>query len=257
MSSKWRAPGSVARTSCELQRRERSAATGNPEDHYAFLDGRQVAFVTNNGNTDPTRTDYYQGIRTAEEWQSQPNPSDPQFQNESFRWATTGGVTDSLLGPGSGYDPLNPATGAGGNSRYTVQAGDTLQGIASAVWGDSSLWYLIADANGLSGGEALQAGQALSIPGKVTNIHNNAGTFRVYDPNKALGDLSPTAPKPAKSNYHCGSSARSCLRRSPSPSRSSRRRSSARSRRSPATSRARGSASPPASRTSSTSRSSA
>jgi len=187
-----------------LQRRERSAATGNPEDHYAFLDGRQVAFVTNNGNTDPTRTDYYQGIRTAEEWQSQPNPSDPQFQNESFRWATTGGVTDSLLGPGSGYDPLNPATGAGGNSRYTVQAGDTLQGIAGAVWGDSSLWYLIADANGLSGGEALQAGQALTVPGKVTNIHNNAGTFRVYDPNKALGDLSPTAPKPAKSNSGCG-----------------------------------------------------
>ena len=183
-----------------LQRTERSAATANPEDHYAFLDGRQVAFVTNNGNNDPTRMDYSQGIRTAEEWSTATGSA-----NQSFRWGTTGGVTDSLLGPGAGYNPIDPANNAGNDTRYTVQAGDTLQGIAAAVWGDPAMWYLIADANGLTGGEALQAGQTLTVPAKVTNIHNSAGTFRVYDPTKALGDLSPTAPKPVKGHQGgCG-----------------------------------------------------
>ena len=27
-----------------------------------------------------------------------------------------------------------------------MQSGDTLSGIAASLWGDSSLWYLIADA---------------------------------------------------------------------------------------------------------------
>jgi len=31
-------------------------------------------------------------------------------------------------------------------------AGDTLQSIAQMLWGDSSLWYVLADANGLSAG---------------------------------------------------------------------------------------------------------
>ncbi|MCP5005958.1 MAG: LysM peptidoglycan-binding domain-containing protein, partial [Planctomycetes bacterium] len=45
-----------------------------------------------------------------------------------------------------------------------VGGGDTLQSIASTVWGDASLWYLIADANGLNGNEDLTAGLRLSIP---------------------------------------------------------------------------------------------
>jgi hypothetical protein len=36
----------------------------------------------------------------------------------------------------------------------------------------------------------------LVIPNKVTNIHNNSQTYRVYDPGKAIGDTSPTLPDP-------------------------------------------------------------
>jgi len=36
--------------------------------------------------------------------------------------------------------------------RATVSAGDTLQSIAETLWGDSSLWYLLAEANGLGDG---------------------------------------------------------------------------------------------------------
>jgi LysM repeat protein len=86
------------------------------------------------------------------------------------------------------------ATGGG----YTVHQGDTLQSIAAGVWGDASLWYLLAEANGLTGAETLVEGQAISVPNKVANFHNNASTFSVYDPNQALGDTSPSAPKPPK-----------------------------------------------------------
>jgi LysM repeat protein len=81
----------------------------------------------------------------------------------------------------------------GTDGRYTVREGDTLQGIAQQQWGDSSLWYMIAEANGLSGAQSVAAGTSLIIPDKVVNIHDNARTFEVYDPNRALGDLSPTA----------------------------------------------------------------
>lgn len=50
-----------------------------------------------------------------------------------------------------------------------MRAGDTLAGIAQSLWGDASLWYLIADANGLAGSEPLAAGRLLSIPNKVHN----------------------------------------------------------------------------------------
>jgi hypothetical protein len=109
---------------------------------------------------------------------------------------------------GPGYDPISPVSQGmeGTDGRYQVRDGDTLAGIAAAQWGDASLWYLIAEANGLSGSEYLAAGTNLIIPDKVTNIHNRASTFEVYDPNHALGDLSPSTintAKPHKGNK-CG-----------------------------------------------------
>src|SRR5205823_1884632 len=90
-----------------------------------------------------------------------------------------------------------------GRSKYVVQSGETLQGIASNLWGDSSLWYVIADANGLSADSALTAGQALSIPLKGPSNSNNAGMYRPYDTAGAVGDLSPTSAKPPKKGK-CG-----------------------------------------------------
>jgi hypothetical protein len=82
-------------------------------------------------------------------------------------------------------------------SSWTVRAGDTLQSIASALWGDSTLWYLLADANGLKGSdEALRAGQLLTVPNVITNLHNTANTFKPYDPGLAIGNTQPTLPTP-------------------------------------------------------------
>lgn len=100
------------------------------------------------------------------------------------------------------FDQSYSAVGAGGSqgnaSAYTVQDGDTLQAIATKVWGDSSLWYLIADANGLNGTEPLVGGRTLSIPGNARNVHNSAVTFKPYDPNIALGNNAPSRKKPPK-----------------------------------------------------------
>jgi hypothetical protein len=92
-------------------------------------------------------------------------------------------------------------------ARHTVQAGDTLAGVAEALWGDASLWWKLAEANGLSGGETLIAGQSLVVPPGVVRTGNGASTFRPYDPGKAQGDLAPIKPRPQAAtprNNGCG-----------------------------------------------------
>lgn len=102
------------------------------------------------------------------------------------------------------FDHLNGNRSQGGSSGYVVAAGDTLGSIASSVWGDANLWYKIAQANGLTGNEALIAGTMLSIPGSISNIHHDADTFRPYDPAEAIGNTSPNTPKPPKAKNKCG-----------------------------------------------------
>lgn len=181
-----------------LNRRERSAATNNPQDQRYFVNGQQVGEITSDGNNDPSLADYAQNLNYIRNWT--PNP-----QLAPFRWNTSSGVTRGTFGPSAGYDVVNPySNGAQSTSaNYQVRDGETLQSIAQSAWGDASLWYLIADANGLSAGSQLVAGQSLILPDRVTNAHNNSDTFRVYDPNGALGDLSPTSAKPPKKPGAC------------------------------------------------------
>lgn len=87
---------------------------------------------------------------------------------------------------------------------YTLQSGDTLQSIALQVYGDASLWYLIADANGLtksdervgSSGSQLYIGQRLNIPPVTTSQHHNNSTHKVMNQNDMLGNTTATAPLP-------------------------------------------------------------
>lgn len=94
------------------------------------------------------------------------------------------------------YQPINAIYPPHAPQSRIVKAGDTLQSIARAMWGDASLWYLLADANGLTGDQPLVAGTRLTVPNVVTNVHNNAEVFRPYDPGLALGDTTPTLPDP-------------------------------------------------------------
>jgi YD repeat-containing protein len=94
-----------------------------------------------------------------------------------------------------GFRAIDANTVSGASS-LTVQAGQTLQGIAQQAYGDAGLWYLIAEANGLAGNSDLKVGQTLALPSNVGTAHNAAGTVRPYDPSRVIGDTSPNLPKP-------------------------------------------------------------
>lgn len=101
------------------------------------------------------------------------------------------------------YQPVSdryPSTSPGS---YVVSQRDVstpamaLKTIAAAVFGDSSLWYLIADANGVKAdGSDLRVGQVLIIPNRISNIHANANTFKLYGPWEIIGSTVPTLPQP-------------------------------------------------------------
>ncbi|MDB5856274.1 MAG: rane protein of unknown function [Herminiimonas sp.] len=140
-------------------------------------------------------------------------------QGHVQRQIVVGGQVIGQLG--TGLDPLQPVD-KDGNQRYidyqnfnigyravdanyptaeagsvTVQAGDTLQGIAQSAYGDSQLWYLIADANGIQGNSDLRVGQTLQLPNRVGTIHNDARAFKPYEPGKVMGDTTPNLPAPS------------------------------------------------------------
>jgi YD repeat-containing protein len=115
-------------------------------------------------------------------------------------------------GPAAGADDFSPSFRPidGGNpsaapGSYRIQAGDTLQSIAQQAFGDSRLWYLIAEANGLSGDRDLRVGATVTVPNRVTGNHNDYKTFKPYDPGKLIGDTQPTMPVPkADGGGGCG-----------------------------------------------------
>jgi len=89
--------------------------------------------------------------------------------------------------------------------KYVVEAGDTLSIIAMRVYGDASLWYIIAQANGLTDPNAtLTQGSTLTIPNVVTAPHNNAQSFKPFDVSQALGDTTPTQPMPPPPHHGGG-----------------------------------------------------
>ncbi|MDQ0072702.1 YD repeat-containing protein [Variovorax boronicumulans] len=94
-----------------------------------------------------------------------------------------------------GYQPIDGNYPSASPGTYAVSVGDTLQSIARGAYGDEGLWYLIADANGLSSNADLKSGQVLTIPTKV-GAANNANSFKPYDPSKAVGDTNPHMPMP-------------------------------------------------------------
>ncbi|WP_443751354.1 hypothetical protein [Asticcacaulis solisilvae] len=102
------------------------------------------------------------------------------------------------------YEAYNAATLDQSTSSFTALGGESLQDVAQNLWGDSSLWYILADANGLYADTTLSAGQTLRIPAKPANIHNNASTFKVYDPADTMGNTKPTQPQPPQRDSGCG-----------------------------------------------------
>lgn len=165
-----------------LSRVEAATSTaGAVENYYYYFDGIRMGDVSNKGSGD---TDYAKTIND--------------------RWSP-GGLNGNYSDFDLSYVAVHPNSARSTTTAWTVRDGDTLQSIALEVWGDSSLWYQIADANGLTGAEPLVAGRSLQIPINVQNAHNSAVTFKPYDPNQALGSNAPSRKKPPKAPSMLGS----------------------------------------------------
>jgi len=95
---------------------------------------------------------------------------------------------------GSSYIPISDASLSSGPGSYTVQAGDTLQSIAKAMWGNAGLWYRLADANSV---DTVSEGDVITIPARSTTVYNDHQTYEPYDPAQAVGDTTPNLPMPA------------------------------------------------------------
>ena len=102
------------------------------------------------------------------------------------------------------YTPVTNSYPNATTGQYPVQSGDTLESIAQSAYGDSSLWYVIADANGLSDDGDLRVGQVLTVPTKLNGTHNNATTVTPYDPSKIVGSTAPNVPAPPPAKGGCG-----------------------------------------------------
>lgn len=167
---------------------QKGQAVGNHYFYYA--DGRRIGDVTDTDKLERHRVSY------AEAQALKDKTVDRKTLYKNFKPVTSSDFDQN-------YEPINETYPAAVGATYTVRGGETLQGIARALWGDAAMWYLLAEANGLTGTEALVAGRVLQVPNKVTNIHNNADTFRPYNPGEAIGRIDPTLPAP-KLKKGCG-----------------------------------------------------
>ena len=92
------------------------------------------------------------------------------------------------------------------NLTYTVQQGDTLQSIAAQMYGNPSLWFVIADANGLNAGDALKAGTVLLIPNTIQSGTLTADNHKVYSETDIVGSTLPNLKSPPPPHHGgCGS----------------------------------------------------
>lgn len=156
-----------------------TGAAGDRKHNYYYLNGNRVG---NQGNDGIDQIDYMQELAGKL----------GKGNENQFRVFTPISAADF----DENYMAINGAYPAASPGQWTVRTGDTLQSVASALWGDSSLWYILADANGLKSSDELRLGQLLTVPNKVTNVHNTATTFKPYDPGLAIGDTQPTLPAP-------------------------------------------------------------
>ena len=164
-----------------------NSSTGDPHEVWYRYGGKEMGYVGNNGTTN---TNYATSItsRTA-------TASTTAFRN--------GAAGSSYVDFDQSLNAINSYNKGSAAGSYTVRAGDTLSSIAANVWGDSSLWYKLAEANGMTGQNSLIEGASLRLPAGVMKNTHNASTFQPYDPAEAIGDTAPTTPKPPKKNK-CG-----------------------------------------------------
>jgi YD repeat-containing protein len=126
----------------------------------------------------------------------------PDDQDPRNQW---GGISvETKVEFGFGYKRITGSYPAPGVGAFTVRAGDSLQTIAQAAYGDSTQWWRIAQANGLQSDRDLRVGQTITLPSIASGSANSSSTFKPYNPSEVVGDTSPNLPLPKAGDEGCG-----------------------------------------------------
>ena len=83
-----------------------------------------------------------------------------------------------ISGTSHSVDRIDLSTSVGQLNSVSVQSGDTLRSVAQRVYGDTSKWYLLAQANGMAADDQLAAGTSPQVPHQVSGTYNSADTFK-------------------------------------------------------------------------------
>ena len=126
-----------------------------------------------------------------------PDPVKPKDDDANPQFATGADLNFT-------YQPVNDAHPGAAPTAYSVQPGDTLQGIAKLAYGDAGYWYRIAEANGLDARTTLKTGQQLHLPSLTGTTYDRAESMRPYDASQIIGDTTPTMPPPPEDDGGCG-----------------------------------------------------
>jgi hypothetical protein len=111
---------------------------------------------------------------------------DSSYKIQNYYYSSEGELAN--LGSIDGVDisPLSAIYEGGTTpSSYIIKLGDSLMSIAQSIFGDANLWYIIADANGLSQGPtdrftASDVGRSLRLPNRDVVVGGNARNFKSY-----------------------------------------------------------------------------
>lgn len=178
------------------QREHTTLRNGSIDDrmrYYAYNgDGavmqRREGAIDSNGQfvqTGPLGPDNYRLIHAGGAQQAELRQGNRYQRNDGSY-----GYTDQLAGLNGvgGYEAGDAA------SKVMPLAGETLRGLAQRVYGSELMWYLIAEANGLSDpAKELVPGLGLVVPKAVVS-RNDSSTFKPYNPGEAIGSTSPELP---------------------------------------------------------------
>jgi YD repeat-containing protein len=165
-----------------IRRREsdNNYSQGDPSAMWYRFAGRQMGMITNNGG--------WEGSYAASVAQRQAAPA--TTAPGAFANGATVGKQEEQFS--SNLEVINSYSQGSVAGSYVVRSGDSLQGIAQNLWGDSGLWYKLAEANGLSGAASLFEGQTLRLPAGVMRNTYNASSVTPYNPAETLGDVTPS-----------------------------------------------------------------
>ncbi len=167
-----------------LFRQETDYSVAMAQRTFFYLNGRVVGDVGNDQLD--SRVDYAQALAQ--------DRADAATAGDAMHVDTPATAIVGVNGDfDTSYQAYNPTTVAQSGQSYTARAGDTLQSVALAVWGDASLWYVLADANGLDAGTGAGAGADAERAGQCHRGAQRIVGVQAVRPERRAGQYRPDA----------------------------------------------------------------